>query len=263
MQLYVADYLGDTRHLTTEQHGAYLLLLMAMWRSDGRLANDAKKLARITGCTAARWTKISGDVLEFFEVDGDCITNRRLMYELKKAQEKSIKRSVSGTKGAEAKALKNNNADLAIASDLPKHSSDIRYQISDNNPVVTVARDAWREILDEATQAAGDALDPTSPGTLHAADLLSLLSPKTGEPCTQGEVIAAVGMVAARERRRGKKIRSWAWIREDALALRDKRLTSENPEVDTRQTGPPSGVGSIVDRMTADRNEAKQRVMNG
>lgn len=124
MQLYVADYLGDTRHLTTEQHGAYLLLLMTMWRSDGRLPNDAKKLARITGCTASRWAKISDDVLAFFEVDGDDLTNKRLMFELKKASEKSIKRAEAGTKGGEAKALKDRGGDLANASDLPCHSSE-------------------------------------------------------------------------------------------------------------------------------------------
>lgn len=76
MQLYVADYLGDTRHLTTEQHGAYLLLLMTMWRSDGILPNCDKKLARITGCTPTRWSKIKADVLEFFDsVDGGLTSN--------------------------------------------------------------------------------------------------------------------------------------------------------------------------------------------
>lgn len=124
MQLYVADYLGDTRHLTTEQHGAYLLLLMTMWRSDGRLPNDPRKLARITGCTASRWAKISDDVLAFFEVDGDDLTNKRLMFELKKASEKSIKRAEAGTKGGEAKALKDKGGDIANASDLPRHSSE-------------------------------------------------------------------------------------------------------------------------------------------
>lgn len=124
MQLYVADYLGDTRHLTTEQHGAYLLLLMTMWRADGYLPNDAKKLARIAGCTPSRWSKIADDVMAFFDVDGDQIFNKRLMFELEKASEKSIKRAEAGTKGGHAKARKTLNAPVANASRLPKHSSE-------------------------------------------------------------------------------------------------------------------------------------------
>ena len=124
MQLYVADYLGDTRHLTTEQHGAYLLLLMTMWRSDGRLPNDPKKLARIAGCTPSRWAKIADDVMAFFEADGDDLTNARLTFELEKAREKSIKRAVSGTKGGRAKALKNTRARVANATPSPEHSSE-------------------------------------------------------------------------------------------------------------------------------------------
>lgn len=168
MQLYVADYLGDTRHLTTEQHGAYLLLLMTMWRSDGRLPNDAKKLARITGCTASRWAKISDDVLAFFEADGDDLTNRRLMFELKKASEKSIKRAEAGTKGGEAKALKNNKADVANATALSKHSSEPDSEPEDKGAVVERASDDdWPEgkAIDHAAllvlEAATVFLDPS------------------------------------------------------------------------------------------------------
>lgn len=124
MQLYVADYLGDTRHLTTEQHGAYLLLLMTMWRSDGALPNDDKKLARIAGCTASRWAKIKGDVLEFFDVEGDALTHGRLKFELEKAQEKSIKRAEAGTRGGKAKALKTKKPAVAKATGLLCHSSE-------------------------------------------------------------------------------------------------------------------------------------------
>lgn len=73
MQLYVGDYLRDTRHLTAEQHGAYLLLLMAAWNAGGRLPNDPRKLARLAASTPSRWSKISADVLEFFEVEGDTL----------------------------------------------------------------------------------------------------------------------------------------------------------------------------------------------
>jgi uncharacterized protein YdaU (DUF1376 family) len=124
MQLYVADYLGDTRHLTTEQHGAYLLLLMTMWRVGGSLPNDAKTLARLAGCTQSRWSKIGAAVVAFFDNDGSNLVSRRLMLELEKAQEKSIKRAEAGTRGGVAKSLKNNAQPVAIATVLPEHSSE-------------------------------------------------------------------------------------------------------------------------------------------
>ena len=126
MQLYVADYLADTQHLTTEQHGAYLLLLMTMWRNAGSLPKDEKKLARIAHVSLKRWHIIAKDLMEFFDIEGDIITQKRLVEEFKKAVSKSEKRKISGSLGGRAKSLKNNTTSLANASEELKHLSDIR-----------------------------------------------------------------------------------------------------------------------------------------
>jgi uncharacterized protein YdaU (DUF1376 family) len=124
MQLYVADYIGDTLHLTTEQHGAYLLLLMAMWRAGGKLPNEEHKLARIVGLSPARWRRVSGDVLAFFDICEREITQKRLTREIEKAKEKSTKRAEAGSKGGIAKSLKDKESAIAIATVLPRHSSE-------------------------------------------------------------------------------------------------------------------------------------------
>lgn len=122
MQLYVGDYLADTLDLTTEQHGAYLLLLMTMWRHDAKLPNDPAKLARIARVSARRWHLVWSEIQHFFYVDGDQIRNKRLDREHQKAASISEKRSASGAAGGRAKALKDNEARVAKATDLPQHS---------------------------------------------------------------------------------------------------------------------------------------------
>lgn len=124
MQLWVADYLGDTKHLTTEQHGAYLLLLMTMWRADGALPADDTKLARIVGLTVVRWNKIKGDIMAMLTIENGLVSQKRLWAELKKAREKSEKRAEAGRKGGTAKALNGQDTGQANATVLLKHSSE-------------------------------------------------------------------------------------------------------------------------------------------
>jgi len=124
MQFYVADYLGDTQILTTEQHGAYLLLLMTMWRAGGSVPDDDQKLARIVRLTRARWVRIKPDIIALLVVKDGVVTQKRLAEELEKASEKSHKRADAGRSGGIAKALKVHKPPLANATVLLKHSSE-------------------------------------------------------------------------------------------------------------------------------------------
>lgn len=79
LQLWTDAYLGDTTHLTTIEHGAYLLLLMAAWRSpDCRLPDDDKMLARYARLSPGQWARIKPIMLTFWEVKSSFWSQRRL-----------------------------------------------------------------------------------------------------------------------------------------------------------------------------------------
>lgn len=122
MPLYVADYLGDTMDLTAEEHGAYLLLLMGLWRHHGRLPHDPDKLARIARVAPRRWGHVWGSIGRFFIVEGDQIRNSRVDQELKNAAQISEIRASAGRLGGKAKSLKNNETTVAKASVLPEQN---------------------------------------------------------------------------------------------------------------------------------------------
>ncbi|OBQ73350.1 YdaU family protein [Mesorhizobium erdmanii] len=128
MQLYVSDFVGDTLQLSTEQIGAYMLILMAMWNAGGRLPDDDAKLARVARMSLKRWRALSGDLLTFFEREAGEIGHKRLTRELHKALVKSEARAAAGARGGAATALKTKAYAEPNAGALPRHSPDSRNQ---------------------------------------------------------------------------------------------------------------------------------------
>lgn len=102
MPFYVADYLGDTGHLRTVDHGAYLLLIMHYWRTGGLPGEDAK-LAKITRLPLKAWTDSVRPAVEPLFLDG--WRHKRIDAELAKQEIIVTRRSIAGKRGGEASAI--------------------------------------------------------------------------------------------------------------------------------------------------------------
>jgi uncharacterized protein YdaU (DUF1376 family) len=74
-----ADILfADTKHMTAEQFGAYVRLLLIMWLQGAKLHNDPGELARIAGVSPKVWKRLAPVVLKPMTVTPEAISQQRL-----------------------------------------------------------------------------------------------------------------------------------------------------------------------------------------
>jgi uncharacterized protein YdaU (DUF1376 family) len=63
--------LGDTTDMSATEFGAYVRVLLAMWRNGGWLPNDPKRLARYATLTAGQWLRSGPRIMECLVDMGD------------------------------------------------------------------------------------------------------------------------------------------------------------------------------------------------
>lgn len=182
MPLYVGDYLADTTHLTCTEHGAYVLLLMSMWRNGGSLPSDDRTLARHARCTKGQWDRMRPVLIGFFNVTDQTISHGRLTAELTKHSDAVERQRERSSNGGKAKALKNNSAPPATGTEKPcQPEPEPEKKDAAVVGASAIASDDWPQgkafdhaaLLIELAQTAG--LDPsrqaglvTTTGRLHA-----------------------------------------------------------------------------------------------
>ena len=118
MPLYIGDYLRDTRHLTTIQHGAYLLLVMEYW-TKGKLPGTDAERRRITSMTGKQWRSNYLAIASMFTPDW---RHARIERELEKSNQISMKRAVYGAKGGRLSRGRNNVERFMVVNGTPSKS---------------------------------------------------------------------------------------------------------------------------------------------
>lgn len=137
LPLFTDAFIADTTHLTAEETGAYLMLLMVAWRRPGcSLPDDDTSLARWARVSAKTWARIRPRVMAFWTLDeaGEWVQSRLSQEQLRASQRASVARE-NGTRGGRPKSLKNNK---------PKNPEGLKNEtqekasisISINNPIV-------------------------------------------------------------------------------------------------------------------------------
>lgn len=230
MPFYIADYLADTGHLSTLEHGAYMLLIMHYWQHS-RLPDDESKLARICRMTSAEWSASRETLADLFD---DGWKHGRIDAEIERADEKYRKRAEAGQRGGKAKAnAKQSSSNATENSSIATAGLNQPQPHSSNEESYTA--DARGQALDarmpELYAALGVADETKAPGLLSLSAPLQWL--RAG--CDfDADILPTLRSIAAR----GKRPRAWAYCSDAVFEARDRRLAPA-PDIRQRATAPP------------------------
>lgn len=167
MPLFISDYLGDTMHLSTEEHGAYLLLLMAAWKNAGKLPADEKTLKAITKLGDKSWKESRSVLLAFFfELNGS-LRNNRVDAELTRTKVLIEQRSEAGKASAAKKKQERigqqigNENSTSVERDAERDTARNRRQLQPQNlPTVVLGKSPSqaKQVFGEVDTDSGEVL---------------------------------------------------------------------------------------------------------
>jgi uncharacterized protein YdaU (DUF1376 family) len=124
MRFNVGDYLADTMHLTTFQHGIYLLLIMHYFKR-GELPTDEAALARIAKISVPQWRRQAAPAMALFSCQDGCWVHRRIDTERERARNVSEVKQAAGKQGASRRwKMAHANGEDGICH--PENSDDSR-----------------------------------------------------------------------------------------------------------------------------------------
>lgn len=86
MPMYWGDYHRDTGHLTTIEHGAYMLLIGHYWTRGEPIDCCDEQKRRVTRMTSTEWKKSRDTLANLFEVDGEIWRHKRIDAEIAEAE---------------------------------------------------------------------------------------------------------------------------------------------------------------------------------
>ncbi len=148
LPLFTDAYIADTAHLTNEEHGAYLRLLMFAWRSPQcRLPNDDARMARMLGLSVGKWAKLKVAVMAFWSLENGFWTQKRLAKEHEFVTKKVEQKRANGKLGGRPKPLENNEAAKANGSEIKTET-----KAPTPTPTPTVISLSENEVSDEAVE---------------------------------------------------------------------------------------------------------------
>jgi uncharacterized protein YdaU (DUF1376 family) len=129
---YVGDYTRDTARLTTEAHGAYLLLMLDYW-VNGAPPDDDETLATITKLPVTVWKKRRPMLVTFFKVQDGAWTHTRIEKEREKADTVGAANSDKARAAAELRWAKQREAErLASLGKCPDDAPSIDEALPQN-----------------------------------------------------------------------------------------------------------------------------------
>lgn len=103
--LWTDSYLADTQDLATgAEHGAFLLILIAMWRNSGFLLCDDERLCTIAKTRPEQWKRIRGAILDKFRITPDGrLFSPRMLDELENKRQYRARQSAAGKSSAQSR----------------------------------------------------------------------------------------------------------------------------------------------------------------